>query len=126
LARAELAGLDLTAFYLVRRVGKLCPEDRDLLRSMAMVFARQGRVKEAVAAQVADFKLSPPPREIGPTLEVYLDRYLNTAAVWGVVGLIGFLGVATAVLTALGYGSMSFGGSPGPIPSEDCSSAVRR
>jgi hypothetical protein len=89
----------------------IAPNDPALLKGLATVSARQGRVRETIACLVALSKHDPRPDEVGDALEPYLDRYVNPGAIWGVLVTIAIVLIGAAVLSALGYTGISTAGS---------------
>jgi hypothetical protein len=87
------------------------PNDPGLLKGLAAVLTRQGRVKETITCLVALSKHDPRPDEVGDALEPYLDRYVNPGAIWGVLVTIAIVLIGAAVLSALGYTGISTAGS---------------
>jgi hypothetical protein len=91
------------------------PSNAKLLRGLASVSARQGRVTAAVVCLAVIAGLDPTAEELGDDLEHYLDLYLNPAAVWGILLIVGLVGVAALFLSLTGYTGVSMG-SPDTIP----------
>jgi hypothetical protein len=91
------------------------PSNTKLLRGLASVSAQQGRVTAAVVCLAVIAGLDPTAEELGDDLEHYLDLYLNPAAVWSILLIVGLVGVAALFLSLTGYTGVSMG-SPDPIP----------